>query len=197
MAKKNKTGNFLKEIQKQSEEQRNQLLNEISAAKKEAVSKAEKQFQAEAEKYVAHQLNAAETNIKSEYAVKTLKCQGELFKLREDMTKKVFEKAKERLVAFSESDSYEDTLLELSKEIADTFNENSCVIYLKSQDMKFCDKIRPLFSGNVEFAEDNSIQIGGVKGFCKEIKIVADNTLDSKLQQQKSKFIETANLKIV
>lgn len=197
MAKKKRTGNFLKEIQKQSEEQRNQLLNEISAAKKEAVSKAETQFEVEAEKYVIRQLSIAETNIKSEYAVKNLKSQGELFKLRDEMTKKVFEKAKEKLVAFSATPEYKDLLLKLAKEITSVFENNSCVISLKSDDMKYCDGIKALFSGEVKFKEDSNIVIGGIRGYCKEMNIVADNTLDSKLDEQKSKFVEEANLKIV
>lgn len=197
MAKKNKTGNFLKEIQKQSEIQRNQLLNEISEAKKDAVSKAEAQFEVEAEKYVARQLSIAETNIKSEYAVKTLNAQGELFKLRDEMTKKVFEKAKEKLIAFSKSPEYKEYLLKLAKEIANTFENKNCVIRLKKDDVIYKEEIKALFSGDVEFKEDNSIIIGGIKGYCKEISIVADNTLDSKLDEQKSKFVEEANLKIV
>jgi len=197
MAKKKKTGNFLKEIQKQSEEQRNQLLNEIAEAKKQAISKAEAQFEIEAEKYISRQLSIAETNIKSEYAVKALNAQGELFKLRDKMTKEVFEQAKEKLIEFSKSPDYKEHLLKSAKEIADTFENKDCIIQLKNDDMIYQEEIKALFTGNAEIQEDNSIIIGGIKAYSKEINIVADNTLDSKLDAQKSRFVEKVNLKIV
>lgn len=197
MAKKKKTGNFLKEIQKQAEIQRNQLINELNAAKKEAVSKAEAQFEIEAEKYITRQVSIAESNIKSEYAVKTLKSQGELFKLRDEMTKKVFNKAKDKLIDFSSTPEYKDLLLKLATEIADIFENNSCVINIKNNDMQYCDDIKNIFNGEVEIKEDKNIIIGGIKGYCSTMKIVADNTLDSKLIEQKSKFVEESNLKIV
>ena len=197
MAKNKKTGNFLKEIQSQAEIQRNLLINELSAAKKEAVSKAEIQFEIEAEKYITRQLNIAETKIKSEYAVKTLKAQGELFKLRDEMSKKVFEKAKEKLVAFSSTPEYKDLLFKLAKEMAEFFENNSCIINLKRDDMKYCDEIKGLFNGEIKIEEDKSIVIGGIKGYCHNIKMIADNTLDSKLDEQKAKFVEEASLKIV
>ena len=49
---------------------------------------------------------------------------------------------------------------------------------------------------DAEFA-DKSIKIGGIKGFCKAMNIVADETLDSKLYAQKEWFIENSGLSVL
>ena len=63
--------------------------------------------------------------------------------------------------------------------------------------MKNSDKIKAVFAGSTEVVADNSIKIGGIKGFCKAMNIVADETLDSKLYAQKEWFIENSGLSVL
>ena len=44
---------------------------------------------------------------------------------------------------------------------------------------------------------DDSILIGGIKGFCEEMSVIADDTLDTKLSNQLQWFAENSNLKVV
>ena len=53
------------------------------------------------------------------------------------------------------------------------------------------------FAGSTEVVADKSIKIGGIKGFCKAMNIVADETLDSKLYAQKEWFIENSGLSVL
>lgn len=197
MASNNKNSNFLKAVKKQSEEQRRRLIDEISLEKNTAVKEAEAKYSSEAEKYINHSLCIAEADIKSEYAVKTLRAQGELFKLRDEMIQKILEKAKEKLISFAHTDKYRNLLCKYAKEIAEIFGNCSCVIYYKSEDVKYCDEIKPHFKGEVEFKQDDSIVIGGIKGYCEALKIIADNTLDVKLEEKKTCFLENTTLKII
>ena len=88
-------------------------------------------------------------------------------------------------------------LIKSAKEIADIFKENSCVIFISEIDNKFAQDIKAQFSGEVTVENDVAIKIGGIKGFCKDLKIVADNTLDSKLNSQKDWFTENSGLKVM
>ena len=88
-------------------------------------------------------------------------------------------------------------LIKSAKEIADIFKENSCVIFISENDNKFAQDIKAQFSGEVTVENDVAIKIGGIKGFCKDLKIVADNTLDSKLNSQKDWFTENSGLKVM
>ena len=113
------------------------------------------------------------------------------------MTDEVFELAAEKLIAFTQSDKYEPMLFDGAKAVAELFGENDCVVYVKDSDMSYEDKIKSFFGGNAEVAADETIKIGGVKGFCKSMGIIADETLDSKLEEQRGWFVENAELSVL
>lgn len=192
----NKTSNFLSAIEKYSEQERQAVIKEAQEKRAEALRKAEVKGKADAEKYVSKLLAAASSEVTSEYAVKSLEAQGEIFKKREAMIQEIFSKAHDKLLAFTESAEYRDKLLSYAEEIADKFNNKKCVIYLKSGDMKYANDVQAVFNSDTEIKEDVKILIGGLRAYCEELKLVADNTLDSKLEEQKKWFVENADLKL-
>lgn len=196
MSEKNKAGNFLNAIKKYSENERKNAVAELEAKKAEELKKAEKLASADAERRVRKLLSDAKSKITSEYAVKNLEAQGKVFKKRDAMVTEVFDRAQKKLVEYTLSEDYGAKLISDAKEIADTFGDNACVIYLSNKDLKYADDIMSVFNSSVEIKEDITIRIGGVRGFCDSLKLVADNTLDSKLEAQKEWFVENADLRI-
>ncbi len=197
MAKKNKTDNLLRAVEEYSTKQREELLESIAATKKEAFEEAEKKSKIKADKYIVKQVESSKVEIASEFAVKNLESQGNLFKLRSKMTDEIFDKAKDKLIEYTKTAEYKDKLLTFAKEIAETFGNNSCVVYLNENDAEYFDDIKTIFSADVTVEYDDSIKIGGIKGYCQDLKIIADNTLDTKLMEAKDKFAVNSNLKIV
>lgn len=194
---KTKTDNFLKAIKKYSELEREQIEKDFATLKEEEVVKAEKKGEKAAKEYVTKQYSVSKSAVTGEYAAKNLDAQNNLYKRREEITESVFSKAKEKLSDFTTTDEYKQLLLKYAKEIAEIFNDNACVICLKNSDLKYADEIKAVFAGEVSVEEDETITIGGIKGNCKALKILADNTLDSKLEQQKPWFTENSNLKVM
>lgn len=193
---KSKTDNFLTAIKKYSALEREQIQKDIAEIKEEEIKKAQAKGKREAESYISKQYSINKAAVTSRYSVKNLESQGKLYKKREEITSNVFNKAKDKLIAFTSTPQYKDLLLGYAKEIAEIFDDNSCIVYLKNDDMKFADEIKSVFSGNVDVKADNMIKIGGIIGNCKVINIVADNTLDSKLDNQKEWFTENSQLKV-
>ncbi|MCH5299227.1 MAG: V-type ATP synthase subunit E [Ruminococcus sp.] len=196
MSENNKAGNFLNAIKKYSENERKNAVAELEAKKAEELKKAEKRALSDADKMVKKKLSEAKSKITSEYAVKNLEAQGEVFKKRDAMVKEIFERAEKKLAEYTLGEEYGAKLISYAKEIADTFGDNEYVIYLSKNDMKYADEIKSLFNSSVEIKEDIKIRIGGLRGFCENLKLVADNTLDSKLEAQKQWFVENADLRI-
>ena len=192
----NKSSNFLNAIKKFNEEERAKTLKEMEDKKAEAVKKAEAKGKADADKYVKKLLSSKKSEITGKYAVKNLEAQGNVFKTRDQMVNTIFERSENKLKEFSETPEYKDKLLAFAKEIADIFKDNSCIIYVKEDDLKFENDIKFVFSGEVEVKTDIKIRIGGLRGFCEKLEIVADNTLDSKLESKKASFLKNADLKI-
>lgn len=197
MEKNNKTDNFLKAINKYSKLERQQIQNDIETVRAEELKKAEANGKKMAKDFITKEYSAVKTAVTGQYAVKNLEAQGKVYKKREEITTSVFEKAFAKLKDFTSTPQYKDLLIKSAKEIADIFKENSCVIFISENDNKFAQDIKAQFSGEVTVENDVAIKIGGTKGFCKDLKIVADNTLDSKLNSQKDWFTENSGLKVM
>ena len=197
MGKNNKTDNFLKAINKYSKLERQQIQNDIETVRDEELKKAEANGKKMAKDFIAKEYSAVKTAVTGQYAVKNLEAQGKVYQKREEITNSVFEKSFKKLKDFTSTPQYKDLLIKFAKEIADIFKENSCVIFISENDNKFAQDIKAQFSGEVTVENDVAIKIGGIKGFCKDLKIVADNTLDSKLNSQKDWFTENSGLKVM
>jgi vacuolar-type H+-ATPase subunit E/Vma4 len=196
MDNNNKTGNFLSAIKKYSEEERGKAVAEMEAKRTEAIEKAEKASAAKAEAYKKRELSRITAEITSEYAVKNLNAQGEVFKKRDEMVSEIFKSAKEKLRGFSHSDAYGDKLLCDAREIRQTVGERPCTVYLRAEDMNYAEEIKAIFGQEAEICEDKKIELGGIRCYCRELRLVADNTLDSKLEAQREWFSENADLRI-
>ena len=178
---KNKTDNFLKAIKKYADEQRSAMQTEVAQLKEEKLKEATEKGRHDSEKYIKDKLEESR----------------KLFLERAEMTESVFKKAEEKLVEYTKTSDYSNSLVKSAKEVAKLFADNDCVVYVNERDMKNSDKIKAVFAGSTEVVADKSIKIGGIKGFCKAMNIVADETLDSKLYAQKEWFIENSGLSVL
>ena len=113
------------------------------------------------------------------------------------MTDSVFRKAEEKLIEYTKTAEYSEKLLESAKNIAALFGNESCTLYVNEKDMNFADKLKSLFGRETDVCTDKTIKIGGLKGYCKALSIVADETLDSKLGAQREWFIENSGLSVL
>ena len=123
--------------------------------------------------------------------------QRELLQARVKMTEEVFDRAKKKLLAYTQTPAYRERLEQDAGQIAALFGDNDCVLYVNEKDLGTAQQLRGLFGGNTEIMADKTIIIGGMKGFCKKMGIIADQTLDSKLQAQRTWFIENAELSVL
>ena len=193
----NKTDNFLKAIKKYAKAQKKSMRYEVNQLKTERLKEADEKGKKDKDALIREKLTEKHNSMTAQLAKKTQDGQKKLYIERSAMTDEVFELAAEKLVAFTQSDKYEPELFDGAKAVAELFGENDCVVYVKESDMSYGDKIKSFFGGNAEVAADETIKIGGVKGFCKSMGIIADETLDSKLEEQRGWFVENAELSVL
>ena len=184
---KNKTDNFLKAIKKYADEQRSAMQTEVAQLKEEKLKEATEKGRHDSEKYIKDKLEESRNRQTGILAKKIQEGQKKLFLERAEMTESVYTKTSD----------YSNSLVKSAKEVAKLFADNDCVVYVNERDMKNSDKIKAVFAGSTEVVADKSIKIGGIKGFCKAMNIVADETLDSKLYAQKEWFIENSGLSVL
>lgn len=197
MEKSAKTDNFLKAIQKYADEQRNAMRDEVEQLKAEKIKQAEEKGKYDSEKYIKDKLEESRNRETSKLAKMIQDSQKELFLERAKMTESVFEKAEKKLIDYTKTDEYKVSLVESAKSISELFKNNSCVIYLNERDIDCAEEICSVLGPQSQVLADKSIKIGGIKGWCKAMNIVADETLDSKLSAQKEWFIENSGLSVL
>lgn len=192
-----KTDNFLKAIKKHAEKQRQSIQNEVEHIKEEKIREAEKKGRLDSERYISDKLEAKKNEETSKVAKLMQDGQKELFLMRSEMTESVFKKAEEKLIEFTQTDEYSRKLIDSAKAISEFFGNKDCTLSISEKDMDSADRISALFSGKAEVTSDKSIKIGGIKGYCSELNIIADETLDSKLAAQREWFVENAGLSVL
>lgn len=192
-----KTDNFLKAIKKHAEKQRQSIQNEVEHIKEQKIREAEKKGRLDSEKYISDKLEAKKNEETSKVAKLMQDGQKELFLMRSEMTESVFKKAEEKLIGFTQTDEYSRKLIESAKAISEVFGNKDCTLSVSEKDLSSADRISALFSGKAEVTSDKSIKIGGIKGYCSELNIIADETLDSKLAAQREWFVENAGLSVL
>lgn len=193
----NKTENFLNAIQKYAEQQKLDMQKEIEAFKAEEMDKAEREGLQAAYDIIHEEMALQKAEIARDLAKKEKASKDQLFIERKRMMEEVFSLATEKLISYTQSAEYEQKLLKQAESIAEIFKNQSCTVYVNEKDLKFSDKLKAYFSEDTQVMSANDIKIGGVKVHCPSKAMIADETLDSKLEAQKQWFIENSALKVV
>ena len=206
--------NFLKAIEKYAEEQRNKIRFESESFKKQELEKAETEGIREAYTLIQREMAAIRTEISSQLSRDEMASRKKIFEKRNKMTENVFEKVTQRLVEFTKTADYEKLMLESVKKIAQALKADDVIFFIKESDLKFADKIKvaytaerlkdkkladkikSAFSPSCEVKPSKEIKIGGITGRSASLGLIADETLDTKLDGQREWFYQNSGLRV-
>ena len=206
--------NFLKAIEKYAEEQRNKIRFESESFKKQELEKAESEGLREAYTLIQREMAAIRTEISSQLSRDEMASRKKIFEKRNKMTENVFEKVTQRLVEFTKTADYEKLMLESVKKIAQALKADDVIFFIKESDLKFADKIKvaytaerlkdkkladkikSAFSPSCEVKSSKEIKIGGITGRSASLGLIADETLDTKLDGQREWFYQNSGLRV-
>lgn len=194
---KNKTDNFLKAIRRYAKQQKSVMKGEVKQLKTERLKEAEEKAKRDSQRLIKDKLQETRTRQTAILAKKTQDGQRKLFIARSAMVEEVFKKAADKLVEYAKSDAYTSKLTDSAKAIADVFDGRDCVLYVNERDLGAAEGIKALFGGSTEVRADKTIKIVGIRGYCASMGIIADETLDSKLEEQRGWFVENAELSVL
>lgn len=144
---------------------------------------------------IAYAKAEIETRFNKNVAQSYSQCRAKLAQKRSELTGEVFEKATARLVEFTKEDEYIDFLAESLKNIF-SFVNGKFTASVKPEDKEKLLKAKEKAGIDCDFAADDSIKIGGIKAVCTEINKIFDDTLDSRLEDQKEWFFANSDFVI-
>lgn len=196
MNEKTKESKFLDAINKYAEQQKAQITQEIEDYKNTKIEQATEQGLQDAYDLIREDISRRKAVIVNDLAKKELALRNELFYERQTLADKVFDEARQKLVAFTETDDYNRFLGRSLAEIKVKCGTARCDIAIAPTDEDKRGLIADVFP-DARITADPHIQIGGIKANCPELGILMDDTLDSRLEEQRGWFIETCSMKVV
>lgn len=187
---------FTDAIKKMAAEECEKIYFETNEMKKERL----KSLNEEAESRYADYVNYELTRIISEKNKKIAALEEEskkvLSALRKELTDKVFSKVKGDIEDFTKGNDYKDFLIECAKEIYGAMPDADLEFFLREKDIKFKEDINSSLGKHIHISSTNDISLGGIKAVNRETGCLLDNTLDIKLEEQMTWFLENSGLKI-
>lgn len=194
--REDKTGNFLHAIQKYADEQKHKIESEVEHFKQQELKKAEDEGLRDAYNLIQKEMAAMRAGIASEAAQKEAQGRQRLYQRRLEIMEDVFSKATQKLIAYTKTDAYKETMKERAKEISAYLNGRDCVLYIKPEDEGLKGDLSACFNGLCSVQTSKDIKIGGINAYCEGLGIVVDQTLDTKLSDQKEWFLQNSGLKV-
>ena len=196
MAQEEKVSKFLEAITKDALRRKEKILKEIDDFNKEELEKAEDEALSEAYALIQGEISNTRSELRREYCLLEMEKRKQLFQRRSEITAQVFERAQDMLKEYAAADEYHSDFFKDLKQAAEQFSSGKVIIMIRSQDLPFENEIRALFPNNCTIEEDKTITIGGFRLKDLQHGLLADNTLDVKLEQQRDWFLENSGLSI-
>lgn len=192
-----KMNKFYLAINHYAEEQRKKIEQEVTDFKRKELDEAEVDALTEAYRLIQKEMTEMRNGISREMAQREMNGRRELLAKRQKITDEVFERAKKQLYDFTQSDGYAALLQKFAGQLPQKFHRSGTVICIKKDDEKFGEQIKNAFGEDCALKVEADIHIGGIRAYNSEMGIMADETLDSLLEDQRAWFEENSGMAVV
>lgn len=184
------------EIEKIADQEEKQILEEAKALEKEAYAQMEAEAKKDAKRQLEKELAAISSKASIDAAANLEQRTKKLVEKRDELVKNIFEQAKNKLIAFVESDEYKDYLINHIQKIGQEYQMTGCILNLRKEDMKYQKELVKAYGFDIEVKDNNQIHLGGFIIENPVTHVVCDETLETALENQKDWFYKTSGLMI-
>lgn len=187
--------NFSNSVLKDADNQKNLYLDKIQRKKSEAIDNAEREFLAEIYKYITSEMNHIKNETNQKISRKTMENRREILKKRDEIYDETLEIVINKLKDFTAGDEYKNIIVKAISKDIEKVGKDGTVIYLSEKDEELKGSIvKSLLLKTPKIETDKNIKIGGFKIVNNEKHIIVDETLDSKIDEQKDYFAQISQL---
>ena len=185
-----------KSVMDQAGAEAQKLLDQAKEYKESAMKKAEADVLQELYSRIQDEVAEIRTSATRSVSQKESKERQDLLLRREEITRSVFEQVKRRLLEFTKTPAYNDLMTEIAKELGIRCPMEGTIVMLRREDYHLAAKLGEYFGKNVRILADEAIHIGGIKVMNQSSGVFMDETLDSRLEDQKPWFYSHSGLTI-
>ena len=174
-----------------------ELLHQAESYKNAALKKAEDEVLRELYNKIQDEVSDIRGSSTRTISQQEAQARHDLLLRREEITRSVFYQVKSQLIAYTRSAEYTAFMVELARQLAAAYPLEGSVIMLKRDDYHFAIEFDKLFGQKCRILADENIQIGGIKMMNQTAGIFVDETLDSRLEDQKPWFYSHSGLTVM
>ena len=196
MNETNKESKFLDAINQYAEKQKQLISGEVEEYKAQKIEQATEAGLKDAYELIQRDIAERKAALVTEFAQKENALRRELYAARSAITEQVFTEAAGRIASYTVTDAYRDALVRAAQEASAICGSEGCTVYLRPADMAIAADITAQFQ-SASAQEDAAIAVGGLRVLCEKKGVLIDDTLDTKLQEERRRFIQTSGLKVV
>lgn len=173
-----------------------QLKAEVEELKKQEIELATDNELSKKFNYIQKKASEIRQRYMHDVAKFSLDSKRRILEKRNEMVDEVFSSVKERLVSFTDSNEYETYLSNKLTEFNKAHSLTGKILYVSRKDFELASKIKENLKFDCEVSKSASISIGGFAVKSEKDSTYFDETLDQKLDEQKTYFIENSGLAI-
>lgn len=192
-----KLSKFNSAINHYAESQREKILKDIADFQERELKETAEHAKIESDRLLVKELAEMRDRIIREMSHREMDSRRELLAKRQEISKKVFERAEKALVEYTKKPEYASLMERYAANIAKVLTEPGTVVYVKAGDEKFKQQIEKAFGSAVTITTDKNIKIGGLRAENAAMRLVADETLDSILASKRGWFEENSGMAVV
>lgn len=188
---------FFDAITKDAEERHEEMTRKTRETVESGLEKAKTKAHSQAQAKIERERMLKEQEFNRTVANERTQQRARLTDKRGAITDEVFGDAREKLVAFTESDGYADFLKKSAAGFAAVFPQGDVIVYVRPGDMRFADDIKNAFGRDCKVESSDEITIGGCRAGVAGGSTVADDTLDTRLEAQREWFLEISGMSVI
>ena len=184
------------EIERLANLEEEKILDEAKRLEEEAYNQIKAEAKKDAEALLAKELVEISSNASVEASSSQEEKTKKLVEKRDEYVANIFSEAKDKLVAFANSEDYQAYLVKHMEEIGKLYPMSDSTLELREADMKYKDELIKAYGTALEVEVSDKITIGGFIVKNKATNVVVDESLDFALENQKDWFYKTSGLMI-
>lgn len=192
-----KLSEFNSAINHYAESQREKILKDIADYQERELEETAASAKIESDRLLVKELAEMRDRIIREMSHREIDSRRELLSKRQEISKKVFERAIKALIEYTQKAEYASLMERYAANIAKVLSQNGTVVYVKPGDEKYKEQIEKAFGPTVTITVDKNIKIGGLRAENAAMRLVADETLDSILASKRGWFEENSGMAVV
>lgn len=186
---------FLEDIDRDALERRDAIKAEVNEYMKAQLAAEEEKARQQAEAILSAERDRARVEANRQFAAINNRAKFALSRRRMEIKESVFEQAREELRSFVDSDAYAAFLRDSVAGMADAISGDA-VILVREQDLPLADQLKAAFGRPCGVEADRSIGLGGCKIKDTTNGLIADDTLEVRLNAQEEWFLANAKLPV-